>query len=386
MELMEHQLEIQRTAKRFADKEVVPIADKLDQEEGFISEELIQKMAELDVYGMIIPEEWGGVGLDTTSLAIVTEELCRGSLAVGSLPMRNVITGWELYKHGTEDQKKRFLPLIASGKIQTSSLGTEPEAGSDAANVQTTAKKVGDKYILNGTKVFGTFAKRADLLFVYARTNPDVRPKHRGISCFIVEKPRNEFSPPNLTGDKIPTCGYHGMGTYTVYMEDLEVPAENLLGGVEGKGFYQLMGGYEIARITFAARCVGLVQAAYDKALEYSKQRVQFEQPISKFQAIRHRLAVMATDVMAARQLTYYAARLFDTGKRCDLEAGMAKLFASEVCMKHTWNALQMHGGYGYTKEYSVNRFWRDAGLLPIGEGTSEVQMDVIAKRILGER
>ncbi len=384
--LTEEYLQLQQMARRFTEQEIIPIADQIDEQEAEIPEEILKKMGELGFFGIMFPEEYGGAGLDALAVAVVTEELSRGMLSVGSVAARNLITGLELVKYGTEDQKKRFLPGMATGELQTATAGTEPEAGSDAANIKTTAKKVGNKYILNGSKVFTTFANRANVLFVYARTDPEAKPKHRGISCFMIEKePGEQFAPPHLTGSRIKTIGYHGMNTYTLFLENLEVPEENLLGGVEGKGFYQLMSGYEIARIQFAFRSIGVARAAYEKALQYAQERVQFDQPIAKFQAIRFRLAEMATEIEAARQLGYYAADKHRRGERCDLEAGMAKLLASEIALKHAWGALQMHGGYGYTREYPVQRYWRDAGLLPIGEGTTEIQKEIIARRLLGE-
>jgi alkylation response protein AidB-like acyl-CoA dehydrogenase len=231
--------------------------------------------------------------------------------------------------------------------------------------------------------MFCTFANKANILFTYART-ADTKPKHRGISLFLVEKERDQFKPPQLVGNRIMTIGYHGMNTYEVAYEDCRVPAANLV-GQEGRGFYLLMSGYEVARIQFSARSIGVAQAALEASLKYAKERVQFDQPIAKFQAIRFKLADMATDIEVARQFTYYAAAKRDRGERCDLEAGMIKLFAAEMTLKHAWNAIQIHGGYGYTKEFPVNRYWRDAGLLPIGEGTTEIQREIIARRLLGE-
>src|SRR4030043_6963 len=231
--------------------------------------------------------------------------------------------------------------------------------------------------------MFCTFANKANILFTYARA-ADVKPKHRGISLFLVEKKRgDQFQPPRLGGDRIRTIWFHGMSTYELAYEDCRVPVANLL-GEEGRGFYLLMSGYEVARIQFAARSIGVAQAAFEAALKYAKERVQFDQPIAKFQAIRFKLADMATDIALARQFTYYAAAKRDRGERCDLEAGRGKLFAGGGTLKHTWNAVQIHGGYGYTKEFPVNRYWRDAGLLPIGEGTTEIQRGIIARRWLG--
>jgi alkylation response protein AidB-like acyl-CoA dehydrogenase len=380
----EHE-ELKRVTREFTEKEVVPIADALDREEAEIPPAVLRKMAEMGFFGLTVPKEYGGLGLDSLSVCVVTEELSRGWLSVGSVIARNVLCGHILYKGGTEEQKRRWLPGMAAGTIQTASAGTEPEAGSDAANIQTKAQKSGSKYIVNGSKMFCTFANQAHILFTYARTGGES--KHRGISLILIEKqPGEQFAPPALTGSRIRTTGYHGMYTYQLFFDGLEVPVGNLLGNAEGQGFRQLMAGYELARIQFAFRSIGLAQAAYEAAINYSRQRVQFGRPIANFQAVRFKLADMATEIEAARQLGYFAAEKCDRGERADLEAGMAKLFASEIAHRHCWNALEIHGGYGYTKDYSVNRYWRDSGLLPIGEGTSEIQREVIARRILGER
>ncbi len=382
--LREEHLDIQKTVRRFTEQEIIPIADKLDQVDGEIPQEVLNKMGELGFFGILAPKEYGGLGLDMISNVVVTEELCRGWLSVGSVISRNSGSTARILAAGTEEQKRKYLPGLASGKIQTASAGTEPEAGSDSANMRLKAVRSGDEYILNGTKMFVTFANKANILFTYART-ADLKPKHKGISLFMVEKePGDKFKPPEIVGHRIPTVGYHGMNTYEVAYEDCRVPAGNLL-GEENRGFYLLMKGYEVARISFSARCIGVARAAFEAALKYAKERVQFDQPIAKFQAIRFRLADMAMDIEVARQYTYYAAAKRDRGERCDLEAGIAKLFASEMALKHTWSALQVHGGYGYSKEFPVQRYWRDAGLFPIGEGTTEVQREVIARRILGE-
>lgn len=379
--LTEDHVELQHLTREFAEREVMPIAASLDLEDRQIPENILSKMGDMGLFGVGLPSEFGGLGMDTVALGVVTEELARASLSVGSVIHRNSITGDILSKFGTAAQKDRFLPGMATGKVQSASAGTEPEAGSDAANIQVTAKRQGDTYVVNGAKQWCTFANRADVLFTYVRTSSEH--KHKGISLLMVEKPAGEFVPPHLTGTHIPTSGYHGMYSYSLYFDGLEVPAENLVGEEEGKGFRQLMGGYETARITFAFRCIGLARAAYEAAVEYSKQRVQFGEPIANFQAIRFKLADMRTQIEAARALAFIAAAKFDQGERADLDAGMAKLFASEVAHKVAWDALYIHGGNGYARDASVNRYWRDSGLLPIGEGTSDIQREIIARRIL---
>jgi alkylation response protein AidB-like acyl-CoA dehydrogenase len=290
-----------------------------------------------------------------------------------------------LLRFGTDEQKAKWLPPLASGEIQFASAGTEEEAGSDAANIRTKAVRSGDDWVINGTKMFCTNAHKASILGVFARTDPEARPKHRGISLFFVEKkPGESFEPPRITGSHVPCVGYRGMKTWALAFEDLRVANESLLGPLN-KGFNILMEMYETARIQFAARSIGLAQAAFEAALEYSKQRIQFDLPISKFQAVRFKLADMATHIELARQLTLYSAAKKDRSERCDLEAGMAKLFAAEKALEIAWDAVQIHGGYGYTQEFPVERYWRDAGLLPIGEGTSEIQREIIARRLFGE-
>ena len=384
-ELNEICLQLKETTRKFTENEIVPIASELDRNYEDIPESIYKKMGELGYFGILIPEEYGGSGLDHKALVVVTEELSRGWLSVGSLIARNVGAGKMLMEYGTDEQKKKWLPLLASGEVQFASAGTEAEAGSDAANIKTKAEKRDKGWVINGTKMFCTNGHRANVLGVFAKTNPEAKPKHRGISLFCMEKvPGENFDPPRITGSYIPCVGYRGMKTWELSFEDVRVPEGGLLGPLN-KGFNILMKMYETARIQFAARSIGVAQAAFDAALQYSKERIQFELPICKFQAIRFKLADMATHIELARQLTYHAAEKKDKGKRCDLEAGMAKLFASEKALEIAWDAIQILGGYGYTKEFPVERYWRDAGLLPIGEGTSEIQREVIARRLLGE-
>ena len=375
---------IRKAVRDFAEKQVAPIADRYDRENGEIPGEILKGMAELGYFGLTVPEEYGGLGLDYASLAIVAEELSRAWLSVGSVMTRNLITGTLLLVHGTEEQKQRFLPGLASGDLLTAAAFTEPDAGSDTAAVSTRAVREGDRYLLTGAKTWCTFANRAQVLTVLARTDPDPAKRHRGLSILLAQKePGDGFDPPAISGEPIATIGYHGMKSFSLSFERCPVPARNLIGETENRGFYQLMATYESARIQTAARAVGVAQAAYEAALAYSKQRAQFGQAICNFQAIRHKLADMATEIEAARQLTYYACAMKDSGKRCDLEAGMAKVFAAEMAERVTSEAMQVHGGYGYSLEYPVQRYWRDARVFRIFEGTSEIQREVIAKRIL---
>ena len=377
--------ELKQVARDFAVREVAPLAQRLDVSDEEIPPSLIAKMSEMGFFGILGPEDFGGLGYGALGVAVVSEELSRISLSVGSLPARNWMCGHILLNSGTQAQKEKYLSQLLTGKLQTASAGTEPEAGSDAANIKTTAIPSGDKYVLNGTKMWCTFANRADILFTYCRTSKEQ--KHGGISLLMVEKtPGDAFAPPHLTGQRIRTVGYHGMNTYQLFFDGFSVSADNLVGGVEGQGFKQLMKGYEMVRVQFAFRCIGLAQAAYEAALDYAKQRIQFGQPIAKYQAIRSKLSDMAAEIEAARQLGYFAATKVDRGERADLEAGLAKLFASEMAQRVCREAVQIHGGNGFAYEHPVNRFWRDSALLTIGEGTSEIQREVIARRILGER
>jgi (2S)-methylsuccinyl-CoA dehydrogenase len=384
--LNEQHLEIRRSVREFVEREIVPIADKLDNEEKEIPMGVIRKMAELGYFGLIFPTEYGGMGLDTLSMAIVTEELSRGWLSVGSVMTRMIITGTLIMSNGTEEQKRKFLPRIASGELLTAAAFTEPDVGSDTGSMKLRAQLTpdGKSYALTGEKTWCTFANRAHILTVLARTNPDPSLKHKGLSMLLVEKePGDDFHPPQLGGSPIPTIGYKGMKSYSLGFDGYLCPKENLLGGVEGKGFYQLMPTYEYARIQTAARAVGVAQAAVEAAVKYARERIQFGKPIAEHQIIRHKIAHITTQLEAARQLCYFAAGCKDEGKRSDLEAGMAKAFGAEMAEHVTSEALQVFGGYGYSREYPAQRFWRDARVFRIFEGTSEIQYEVIAKRLL---
>ncbi len=373
---------IQDTARRFAEREIAPIARKIDLEDGVVPEDIIAGMAENGFFGMGISSEFGGLDLDVLSIGLVTEELCRASLGIGSVIHRNILCGRVLQTSGTQEQKRRWLPGMASGKLQSCTSGTEPGAGSDAANIRTSAQREGDEYVVNGSKMFTTFADRADLVFAYVRTSNES--KHRGISLLVVEKePGVQFAPPGLTGTHLETVGYHGLHSFALYFSDLRVPTANLVGGVEGKGFYQLMQGYEHARVLIGFRCLGVAQAAYDSALAYAQQREQFGKKIAEFQAVKFKLANMATELTAARALAHAAAGALDRGGRCDAEAGMTKLFCSEMAANVTRDAMLLHGGLGYTRASDANRYWRDGILMSVGEGTSDIQREIISRNLL---
>jgi alkylation response protein AidB-like acyl-CoA dehydrogenase len=382
----EHE-EIRRSVRDFVEAEVKPIANDLDRENKEIPEHILKKMAELGYFGVIFPAEEGGLGLDYIAMAIVTEELSRGWLSVGSVMTRNIITGTLISANGTPEQKKRYMSKIARGDILTAAAFTEPDSGSDTASFKTRAVKQGDGYLIKGSKMWCTFANRAQMLTVMTRTDPDISKRHKGLSLIPFEKePGDDFMPPQLTGSPIPTIGYHGMRSYALQFDDAYAPAANLIGGQEGRGFYQLMSSYEAARVQTAARAVGVAQAAFECAVKYAKQRTQFGQPIGDFQVIRHKLAHMAVEIEAGRQLCYYAASQKDTGKRSDYEAGLAKAFGAEMAERVTREAMQIHGGYGYSMEFEAQRFWRDARVLSIFEGTSEIQYEVIGRRIMEQQ
>jgi alkylation response protein AidB-like acyl-CoA dehydrogenase len=375
--------EVRQNVRAFVAQEVEPVARELDAQNVPIPDDLIQKMGKLGYLGILFPEEYGGLGLDTQTMAIVAEELSRGWLSVGSVMTRNIITGSLVLNGGTEAQREEWIPRLASGSLLSAAAFTEPNAGSDLGAAKVKATRTDDGYLLNGEKTWCTMALQAGVLTVLARTDPDMSKKTKGLSLFLVPKPAGSFDEPRLTGGHIPVIGYHGLKSYSIAFSDQPVPEENLIGGKENEGFKQLLSTFETARIQTAARAVGVAQAAFDSALAYAKERQQFGRPISEFQVIRHKLAEMRSRIEAARQLTYHAATMKDTGKRCDMEAGMAKVIATEMVEYVTREALQIWGGYGYSTENDPQRFWRDGKLFSLFEGTTEVQLEVIGRRLL---
>jgi len=364
--------------KDFVRRDVEPIANTYDNEDIY-PHELIPTMRELGLFGINIPTEYGGMGLDFTTFAMIFEELSKGWMSVSGIIGTHHILSHVVANYGTKEQKARILPKMATGEIRGGLALTEPEAGSDAQNISTTAVKDGEEYIINGRKMFISNGDNGNAFALMAKTNPDSDPKHRGISCFIFQKPTEGFK----VGQHLDKLGYRGLDTCELIFDDCRVPAENLVGGEEGRGFGQVMNGLETGRINVAARAVGVAQAALDAALSYSKKRLAFGKSISEHQAIQLKLAEMATKVHAARLMVYDAARKLDSGERNDLEAAMAKLFASEVCGEVAMEAMRVHGGVGYTKDLPVERYYRDAPLMIIGEGTNEIMKLVIAKRLL---
>jgi alkylation response protein AidB-like acyl-CoA dehydrogenase len=336
-------------------------------------------MVDMGLFSITFPEAYGGLALSFETYSAVIEEVARGWMGLAGIINTSVIDGWLIDEYGDDDQKQRFLPGLSSGELQGAFTITEPNAGSDAQAIRTTAKRDGDDYVLNGNKLFVTNGDRAALFVTMAKTDPAARPRHRGISAFLVEPDSDGFQVARLI-DKL---GYKGPATAELFFEDMRVPAASLLGGVEGLGFKQMLSGLEIGRINVASRGVGVAQAAFDAAIVYAQQRETFGKPIAEHQAIQLKLADMATNIRAARLLTRDAARKKDQGVRADLDVGMAKLFATEVAVEAALESMRIHGGVGYTTELSVERLYRDAPLMVVAEGTSEIQRTVIARRLL---
>jgi (2S)-methylsuccinyl-CoA dehydrogenase len=372
--------------RKFADAEVVSFAHDWHRTNSYIPYEIITQMAELGVFGLTIPEEFGGMGLGKESMCVVSEELSRGYIGVGSLGTRSEIAAELILAAGTPEQKQKWLPMIASGEVLPTAVFTEPNTGSDLASIKTRAVREGNYYKVYGNKTWITHPVRADLMTLLVRTNPK-ETGHRGLSMLLAEKPRgtddNPFPIKGMTGTEIEVLGYRGMKEYELAFDGFLVNAENLLGGVEGLGFKQLMQTFESARIQTAARAIGVAQAAMEQAMEYGQNRVQFGKPIVDFPRVADKIVMMATEIMIARQLTYFAAREKDSGRRCDLEAGMAKLLAARVAWAAADNTVQIHGGNGFALEFVASRLLCDARILNIFEGAAEIQAQVIARRLL---
>jgi (2S)-methylsuccinyl-CoA dehydrogenase len=372
---------------RFAAAEVTPFAQGWHDRNELIPLSVIEKLGELGAFGVTIPEAHGGLGLGKVAMVLVSEMLSEGYIGVGSLGTRNEIAGELIALNGTEAQKARWLPGIASGAILPTAVFTEPNTGSDLANLRTRAVREGDVYRVHGAKTWITHGSRSDIMTLLVRTNPDIA-GHRGLSMLIAEKPRgteeNPFPAQGMSGSEIHVLGYRGMREYEIGFDGFEVPVANLLGGVEGQGFRQLMETFESARIQTAARALGVAQNALRLGLAYAKQRVQFGKPILQFPRVLAKLAMMTAETMLARQLTYFAAREKDAGRRCDVEAGMAKLLAARVAWANADAALQIHGGNGFALEYPISRVLCDARILSIFEGAAEIQAHIIARGLLG--
>lgn len=370
--------EVVEAVRRFVDREVIPVASELEHNDEY-PHALVAKMKELGLFGATIPQAYGGLGLSFISYARLMAELSRGWMSLAGVINSHLIMAYIIANHGSDEQKTRFLPAMASGEKRGGLALTEPHAGSDVQSIRTTAVRSGDNYVLSGTKMFITNARYGTMLAVAAKTNPRAQPPYAGISMFAVEK--NEQGP--TVSRQLKKLGYKGLDTCEVLFEELSVPAGNLIGNHEGEGFKQVMSALEVGRINVAARAVGVGQAAFDNAIRYAQQRTAFGKPIAQHQAVQLLLADMGTRLQAAKLLVDNAAQKKDAGERCDVEAGMAKLFASEACAKMTLDAMRVLGGYGYMAEFPVERFYRDAPLMMIGEGTNEIQALVIARGLL---
>jgi alkylation response protein AidB-like acyl-CoA dehydrogenase len=390
-EKTEEQQAITEMVRQFTDEQIIPNAEQYDHEDSF-PEPIVEQLKELGLFGITIPEEYGGLGLDLTTYAMVVEELSRGWISISGVINTHFIGTYLLLKYGTEEQRQKYLPRMATGEIRAAFSLSEPECGSDVQAIKTTATKRDDgRWEINGQKMWVTNGLRAGLVFTLVRTDPNAEKRYKGMTCFICEKePGASENTGEYAGLNVPPqikkMGYKGVESTELVFNGYRCPAENILGGEEAglnKGFAQMMDALEVGRVNVAARGVGLAQRAFELAIRYAQERQTFGKPIAEHQAIQFKLAEMGTRIEAARMLTLKAARMKDAGERSDLEAGMAKLFASETGRFCAEEALRIHGGYGYSKEYEIERIYRDAPLLLIGEGTSEIQRMVIGRKLL---
>jgi alkylation response protein AidB-like acyl-CoA dehydrogenase len=365
------------TVRDFVDREVRPVVRELEHADTY-PEALIEKMKRLGVFGLAVPRPYGDVAVSTPCYVQVTEQLARGWMSLAGAMGGHTVVAKLLLAFGTEEQKQRYLPRMATGEVRATMALTEPGGGSDLQAMSTTARRDGDGYVVNGTKTWITNSRRSQLIALLCKTDPAASPRHRGISILLVE-----HGPGLHVSHDLPKLGYKGVETCELSFADCRVSADALLGDVAGRGFAQMMKGLEIGRIQVASRALGVGRAALEDALRYAQERESFGKPIWKHQSIGNYLADMVTKLTAARQLVLLAAELYDAGQRCDLEAGMAKLFASETAMEIALNAVRIHGGYGYSTEFDVERYFRDAPLMIIGEGTNEIQRDVIVRQLV---
>jgi (2S)-methylsuccinyl-CoA dehydrogenase len=378
---------IREQFRRYAEERVIPNAHEWHLRDELIPMEIIEELAEMGVFGLTIPEEFGGFGLSKASMVVVSEELSRGYIGVGSLGTRSEIAAELILTGGTQAQKAHWLPKIASAEVLPTAVFTEPNTGSDLGSLRTRAAREGEDYVITGNKTWITHAARANVMTLLARTDPDST-DWRGLSMFLAEKTpgteENPFPDEGITGGEIEVLGYRGMKEYELAFDGFRVPAANLLGGEEGQGFKQLMRTFESARIQTAARAIGVAQSALEEGLQYALERKQFGKALIEFPRVSGKLAMMAVEIMVARQLTYHSAWAKDHDRRCDLEAGMAKLLGARVAWAAADNALQIHGGNGFALEYRISRILCDARILNIFEGAAEIQAQVIARRLLG--
>ncbi|SFP71209.1 Acyl-CoA dehydrogenase, middle domain [Geodermatophilus dictyosporus] len=365
------------TVRTFVDREVRPVVRELEHSDTY-PEALVQRMKELGVFGLAVPEPWGEAPVSMPCYAEVTAELARGWMSLAGAMGGHTVVAKLLVAFGTREQQDRWLPAMATGAVRATMALTEPGGGSDLQAMRTVARRDGGEWVVDGAKTWITNSRRSQLIALLCKTDPDAQPRHRGVSVLLVEHG------PGLTVSKdLPKLGYKGVESCELVFDGYRAPADAVLGGEEGRGFAQMMTGLETGRIQVAARAVGVAQAAFDDALRYAQERESFGRPIWQHQSVGNLLADMATSLTAARQLVRHAAERYETGRRCDLEAGMAKLFASETAVKVALDAIRVHGGHGYSTEFDVERYFRDAPLMIVGEGTNEIQRDVIARQLV---
>jgi alkylation response protein AidB-like acyl-CoA dehydrogenase len=376
-DLTDEESAIVEVVRDFVDREVRPVARELDHTNTY-PEAQIEQMKKLGIYGLAIPEPWGEAHVSTPCYALVTEELARGWMSLAGAMGGHTVVAKLLLAFGTQEQKDRYLPKMATGELRATMALTEPGGGSDLQAMRTTARKERNDYVVNGSKTWISNARRSDLTALLCKTDPAATPAHRGVSILLVEK-----GPGFTVSRDLPKLGYKGIEACEIAFDDMRVPCSALLGEREGEGFGQMMRGLEVGRIQVASRALGVSRAALEDALRYAQERETFGKPIWKHQTIGNYLADMATKLVAARQLVLYAARKYDSGERADMEAGMAKLFASEMAMQIALDAVRIHGGYGYSTEYDVERYFRDAPLMIVGEGTNEIQKNVIVRQLI---
>ncbi|MGW5269203.1 acyl-CoA dehydrogenase family protein [Rhodococcus sp. NPDC003994] len=374
----EQQTAFRKALRTFVDKEIVPVASEWERS-GRYPTEIVDHMKAMGLFGITTPEEYGGIDLDKVSFTLVYEELARGWMGIAGIVGSHNLSCWMIAKHGTEEQKQTLLPKLSAGEWRTGVGLTEPGAGTDLQGIKTTAKRDGDHYVVNGAKTWITNARHANVLPVLVKTDSSATPPHKGMSLLLIDTSTEGFEVQRDMGK----LGYKGTESCEITLENVRVPVDALLGGVEGRGLQQALSGLEIGRLNIAGRSVGIAQAAYDAALQYAKERTAFGQPIADFQAIQLKIADIATQLQAARLMTYWAASQADSGKRVDMEAGMAKYFASETAITASLEAMRIHGGYGYSTEFVVERLYRDAPLMAIGEGTNDIMRTVIAKSLV---
>jgi alkylation response protein AidB-like acyl-CoA dehydrogenase len=377
-ELSGEQAAFRDLIRDFARKSIAPVARELELA-GRYPTEIVDEMKTMGLFGMLVPEEYGGIGIDAVSYSIVFEEIAKAWMGVSGVLGSHSLATWMLAKHGTDEQRRRWLPELATGKRRSGIALTEPGAGSDLQGISSVARRDGDYYVVNGSKTWITNARHADPLPVLVKTDPAAQPRHKGMTVLMIEQGTPGFT----VGKDLGKLGYKGPESSEVFLNDCLVPVENVLGGKEGQGLQQALSALEFGRVNIAGRAVGVAQACLDKSLAYARDRHAFGRPIADFQAIQLKLADMATEVQAARLLTWWAASALDSGRRADLETGMAKLYASEICIKAALEAMRIHGGYGYSTELEIERFYRDAPLMAIGEGTNDILRTVIARQLV---